>query len=92
MNNVTNSTDPISGIFGTAFHAVPIVVSIFLGALYLFLWVRFSSSPSKFKFVGITALVLVISMIFAIGGFYSGALLNVVAFVVAYVFSFIFRK
>ena len=92
INTVNNATDPISGIFGTAFHAVPVIIPIFLGALYVFLWVRFSASPARFKFVGIAIPVMIISLIFSIGGFYAGALLNILAFVVAYVMSFIFRK
>lgn len=92
ISTITNSTDPISGIFGTAFSAVPIIIPIFLGALYLFLFVHFSASAARYKFVAITALVMVISLMFSLGGFGVSAVLNIIAFVVAWTFSTLFRK
>jgi hypothetical protein len=93
VNNLTNSntSDPVSGTVGITFHILPIIPVIFLGALYLFLWVKFADSPSRFKTVSITALVLIISIIMAATGFVADAVLNVLAFGAAFFLSFIFR-
>jgi len=89
--NMTNSTDPISATVGTAFNVLPIIPAIFLGSLYVFLWVKFARSPGRFKLVAISALVFSISVVMAAGGLGVQALLNFVVFVAAYFISLLFR-
>lgn len=89
-----NTVDPISGSVACATNAslgLGVVMVIFLGALYVFLWVRFSSSPSRFKLVGMTALVLAISVVAVLGGFLPNAILNIVLFILAYFVSLLFK-
>ena len=92
LNNVSASSDPVTGTFGVALHAIPVLMPIFLGALYVFLWVRFGKAPSRFKFIGIAGLMLIISIVMAASGLTGDALINVAVFGAAYFLSFLFDR
>lgn len=95
MNQLTNATrasDPVSATFGVGLHAIPVLLPIFLGAMYVILWIRFGKAPTRFKFIGISALVLVISVVMAAGGLTGDAVLNLGVFAAAYFLSFLFDK
>lgn len=92
FTQITNSSDPVSSTFGIGVHAIPILMPCLAGALYVFLWVRFGSAPTKFKFIGISALMLVISVIMAASGFTADALINFAVFGAAYFLSFLFDR
>ena len=89
---VTNSSDPFSSTINTVNSGFPLLLPIFLGALYVFLWLMFRQSPSRFKIVVMTVLVFVISIFFAAAGWTPDALLNFVVFVVAYFVEFLFNR
>lgn len=88
---LSNNTDPVSGIITSATNANPTLMPIFCGALYVFLWIKFADAPSRFKLVGITALVFVISVVMVAGGFMADAVLNFIAFILAYFLSLLFK-
>jgi hypothetical protein len=92
INSINNSTDPVSGTVGVAFHAIPILAPIFCCMLYVYLWILFQKSPSRFKLVGISAIVMVVSIILAAGGFPVSAVMNFVVFALSYFLSFLFRR
>jgi len=92
FNNVSATTDPVSVTFGTGLHAIPILMPIFLGALYVFLWVRFGRAPSVYKFIGISGLMLVISIVMAAGGLVLSAVLNFGVFAAAYFLSYLYNR
>lgn len=92
-NAINNGTsDPISAMVSGAAQADVTLMTVFLGALYVFLWIRFANAPSRFKFVGMSALVFVISVIMVYGGFTGSAVLNFIVFIVAYFFSLLFKS
>ena len=90
--SISNSTEPVSATVGTTFRVVPLTLPIFLGALYVWLWIRFGRSPGRYKTVGITALVFVVSVILAAGGLPASAVLNFVAFAMAWFIAHLFER
>ena len=88
---ITNSSDPFSASVGSVNQGLPILFPILLGSLYVFLWLMFRQSPSRFKLVCMTLLVFVISVFMAAGGYIGSALLNFVVFVIAYFVEFLFK-
>ena len=89
--SISNSSDPISSNVTIVTSALPWLFPIFLGALYVVLWLLFRNSPSKYKLVSISLLVLVISFFMAASGLIADCLLNLVAFVLAYFITYLFR-
>ena len=84
LTNVSASSDPVSAVFGSAFTAVPMLINVFVGALYVFLWVKFEDSPARYKLEGITTLVLLVSLLFAWAGFPFSALFNIIIWILVY--------
>lgn len=86
-----NSTDAVTATVGTTFHVLPIIPLFFLGALYVFLWVKFAEAPARFKIAAIASLVLVISIFFAAAGFTADAVFNFIVFGLAFLLSYLFK-
>lgn len=92
LGQITNSSDPISTLIHGVTGAMPWLFPLLLGALYVYLWVLFGDSPSRFKLVGMSALVLVISIVFSAAGFTTDAVFNFIVFGIAFIASFMFRQ
>lgn len=92
LGQITNSSDPISTLIHSVTIAMPWLFPLILGALYVYLWVLFGDAPSRFKLVSISALVLVISIVFAAAGFTGDAVFNFVVFGIAFLASFLFKQ
>lgn len=91
LGQITNSSDPFSTLIHSVSAALPWLFPVILGAFYVFLWVQFGDSPSRFKLASITALVFVVSFFMAAAGFVNNAVLNFVVFGIAFFVSFLFR-
>lgn len=89
---ITNSSDPFSASIATVNSGLPMLFPIFLGALYVFLWMMFRQSPARFKFVCMGLLVFVISFFMAAAGYTQSALLNFIVFALSYVVEFLFSR
>lgn len=92
LGQITNSSDPVSTLIHGVTGAMPWLFPLLLGALYVYLWILFGDAPSRFKLVGMSALVLVISVVFVASGFAIDAIFNFVVFTVAFLASFIFKQ
>lgn len=94
VQNVSNSTSPTSAIIGSTLNNpnLPPILLILTFSLYLVLMIMFSQSPGRGKFVGICAIVLVISLFESVFGLISTAVLNIIVFVVAFLLSGLFRS
>ena len=84
--NVTNSTSPTTAIINSTFNNpfLPPLLLIITFALYLVLMVAYTESPGNSKLVGITAIVLVISLLESVAGLLANAVLNIIIFLVAF--------
>ena len=91
LGQITNSTDPVSSLIHGVAGSMPWLFPLFLGALYVYLWVLFGDAPSRFKLASISALVLSISVVFAAAGFAASSVLNLIVFGIAFLISFLFR-
>ena len=91
LPNMTNSTNPIGTLATAPAKALPWFWPIIPFLLYIYLLSLFGDSPSNGKFIGITALVLVISVFLAASGYTSSAALNIVLFLLAWVSAWIFK-
>lgn len=90
--NITNSTSPIGAIQATIGKQLPFFWPLFPFVLYLWLFVIYSDSPGKGKTYMITALVFVISVFLAIGGYITDAVINFIIFALAFWLSGLFAK
>lgn len=88
---ISNSSDPVSGNISLVNTALPWLLPVFLGGIYVMLWLLFRNSPSKYKLVSITLLVFVISFFMAAFGLTADALLNFAIFALAYFITYLFK-
>ena len=60
--------------------------------LYIYMFVVYSDSPSGGKFMMISAIVFVISIFMAFGGYLSDAVINLMIFILAFILSTQFKR
>jgi hypothetical protein len=88
VKNITN----IGQIPTSISSALPWFWPIIPFGLYLYLIIIFNESPTKGKFLGIAALVMVISIFMATGQLIQDAVLNIIIFMLAAIGYYVFKS
>lgn len=87
----SNSTSPQTALIKSSLGILPWLFPAITFILYIILFISYSDSPGRFKMVGIAAIVLVISVVFAITGLTTDVILNFIVFILAWFISGLFK-
>ena len=90
--NATTQTDPISSSIASFNSGLPLAFNFVCLLMYLGLFYLFADSPSKWKFAGIAALMMVISLFMAIFNLIQNAIVNIAVFAIALIVSGFFKR
>lgn len=89
--HITNTTDPVTAIVNTVSNQLPWFWPVVPFILYMYLVIVYNNAPQRWKFVGISALVLVITAFMALAFNNVDAIANVIIFGVALLLSNMFK-
>lgn len=92
FGNITASTSPIAALNNVINNQLPWFWPAFPFVLYIWMLSLYSDSPTGGKLFMITGIVFVICAFMAIGGYLIDAIINFLIFIVAFVFSGLFKK